>query len=96
MSKPTNKYGLGFMQYCMLVSINENEYETPSELANELQVAISSVSRSLKVLHKKSLISRLSSEFNDTRKIKVEITEHGKELLKKVDSEIDKSIDEIF
>lgn len=88
MNSFTGTYDLGFMQYCMLEMISLSTFETPSHLADKLQVSNPSISRALRKMHQRGLINRLVSEFDDTRMVKITITNNGKKILQEIDQNL--------
>ncbi|GIN73412.1 MarR family transcriptional regulator [Bacillus sp. J14TS2] len=76
-------FDLNLGRLCLLYMLEERNYEAlPSELSDELTVTRSNISGLLRALEKLSYIKRAFDE-NDRRRIKVTMTEEGKQILAK-------------
>ena len=80
-SKLAKQYNLSEEHLVALVMVNKQEDPFVSTIANTLFISISKTSRIVRDLEKVDLIKRKYGECEDRRKIKLEPTQKGKEVL---------------
>ena len=80
-SKISIQYNLSEEHIMALVMISKQEDPFVSTIANSLFISISKTSRIVRDLEKVKLIKRKYGECNDRRKIRLEPTQKGKEVL---------------
>lgn len=91
-------YSLSLEQYVLLEQIAKENEKTPTELAAELKVSKTAISRRCRLLGEKGYIYRLRrGDFGDidvdSRMVEYYLTDSGEELLLQVDKDIEHKID---
>ena len=84
-SKISIQYNLSEEHIMALIMISKQEDPFVSTIANSLFISISKTSRIVRDLEKVKLIKRKYGECNDRRKIRLEPTQKGKEVLVSAD-----------
>lgn len=89
LEKRTYKQNVSFAQYTIMLSILEDtrKYSSPSEIAERVSMAKSSISRALKSLQKKGFISKSYGETEDQRKVEIRVTNEGKNIVNRIKKE---------
>lgn len=95
LDKCASKYGLSFLQFDILLHISEDEYSSPTEIAQTLELSKTSVSRVLKALQRKNLIIKQHDAFDDNRRIDVKITSAGQLIVEELSTEIVEQFDKL-
>ncbi|MGR3741938.1 MarR family winged helix-turn-helix transcriptional regulator [Companilactobacillus sp. DQM5] len=84
----TLKNGLTFSQFSVLLCITEAEISTPTDITNELHTSRSSISRTIRGLQQRELVAKIYGTDNDQRKIILQVTKKGSEVLDKTKKDL--------
>lgn len=96
LDKISYQYDLSYLQFSFLLNISENNCITPTEITENLLINRASVSRILKILQKKNLITKSYGKNTDQRIIEIKITETGIEIVNNIKKELNQLAPTIF
>lgn len=96
LDKISYRYDLSYLQFSFLLNISENNCTTPTEITDKLLVNRTSVSRVLKILQKKNLVTKNYGKNADQRIIEIQVTESGIEKVNKLKKELNRLAPTIF
>ncbi len=85
LEKALNSIGLHYGQIYVLISLWEKDNQTQKELADNISVSPPTVNKMVKSLEKNSFIEMRRCE-NDSRAVRITLTEKGKDVREKVES----------
>ena len=85
LEKALNSIGLHYGQIYVLISLWEKDNQTQKELADNISVSPPTVNKMVKILEKNSFIEMRRCE-NDSRAVRITLTEKGKDVREKVES----------